>query len=102
MSVVDETKATLTKAIEAIEMIRDGLHDAPKPEPETAFQGLVREYLKGHWRTSPWEDLEKVHLNSVPNLRDFFDATLDLAIREVNPIYESTIEHIEALKEPTP
>ncbi len=80
-----------------------------KPEPETAFQGIVREALKvgncpGDGK--PWDWIVKHYPNMLAIVLSTFNATVDLAIgaisNGVRATEEELGERIEALREPIP
>ncbi len=85
---------------------------APKPEPETAFQGMVRTALahvngKKFPDTDfidpvkyPWERLLSRQASSIEALRTFRNATLELAKKASWP--GASRDAIQALKEPLP
>ncbi len=89
------------------------IKDAPKPAKETAFQGMVREYLcarfqKDPYETCSWNHIARVWPEKIPLVRITYNATLDLATKAL--LIEAgteaiTYEHrraIEALKESKP
>ncbi len=90
----------------------DELDKMPKPEPGTAFQGMVREWLaerleldeKDFRRDAlkyPWEDLASFWPEYVKPLRTFFNSILDLATDATQTEFCDCFGRIQALKEPT-
>ena len=105
----EETKKILAGVIKEVEKVRDQLFDAPKPEPETAFQVIARQYFHAMWPhddylTRDWNSILNPTINKkrLERLKPVFNATLDLA-REAtyeNHYREEIQAAIEALKEP--
>ncbi len=109
-----EIEKHLTNAIKAMETIRDDLCDelADKLANESAFQGMVREYLNNtagnlsNWnklvsyggaKSSSWANIERTFTGTLTDLRTFRAAVLD----EAKDVTECTVgceEAIEALK----
>ncbi len=83
--------------------------EAPKPEPETAFQGVVRKALAKEegdiWLTKPWDELKTVFPKTFRHISTVFNATVDLVDSEVGQAFTCCgpcHQKIQALKEPTP
>ncbi len=85
----------------------------PPPEPETAFQGIVRKVVVArsgteNWLTVPWSEIERQWSFALSETRAAFNATLDLASATVfaeygmDPDGSIACDMIKALKEPTP
>ena len=78
----------------------------PEPEPERAFQRLVREYIaqwtnNDKWKTGPWSELVEEWAGSIRRIRTFFNATLDAVYNELNQsdTADFVLDRVYALKE---
>ncbi len=106
----EERVKELGGLLQHIANVMASLEKEIKPEPETAFQGIVRKRLKDNnysGSDQPWDWIKGTYPTAVSRIHTTFNSTLELAKEQTCNCHfclqaGNASLRIEALKEPTP